>query len=54
MTRAFTATVAIVAIAALVVFDLVVAMPNPYQAPAVFALGSGSAASGGFCGALPK
>ena len=54
MTRTFTATLALVFLAALIGFDLVTSELNPYQAPVAFALGSGSAASGGFCGALPN
>lgn len=54
MTRAFTASLSLAFIAALLVFDLTVAPPNPFQAPAMFALGSGEVASGGFCGALPN
>ncbi|MCR9220842.1 MAG: hypothetical protein NXI21_11495 [Alphaproteobacteria bacterium] len=29
------------------------ATPNPYRAPPLFALGSGQAASGGHCAAVP-
>ncbi|MDO6456085.1 MULTISPECIES: hypothetical protein [Celeribacter] len=53
MTRRFTATLAIVGLFLLVGFDLMSAPPNPYHAPPALALGSGIAASGGFCGALP-
>ena len=53
MTRRFTASLALAMVAALLAFDLGVSPPNPYQAPPVYALGSGQAASGGFCGALP-
>lgn len=54
MTRAFTASLALALLALLVIFDLATSPPNPYQAPAAFALGSGAAAAGGFCAALPK
>lgn len=54
MTRAFTASLAVLGLAAMIVFDLVFAPPNPYRAPAVLAFGSGTAASGGFCAALPN
>ncbi len=54
MTRAFTATLVLLGLAVLILFDLRTVPPNPYQAPAAFALGSGAAASGGFCAALPK
>ncbi|MFV0360364.1 hypothetical protein [Tropicimonas sp.] len=53
MTRRFTASLAIAGLAALLVFDLAHFPPNPYQAPAPIAFGSGAAATGGFCGALP-
>ncbi|MEI4472815.1 hypothetical protein [Frigidibacter sp. MR17.24] len=53
MTRRLTAGIAIAALAVLVGLDLAASPPNPWQAPPAFALGSGQAASGGFCGALP-
>ena len=53
MTRRVTALTAVLGVAVLLGFDLVAAPPNPYQAPPVIALGSGVAAAGGFCGALP-
>lgn len=53
MTRRFTARFAMVLLIALVGADLLSAPPNPYRQPAVFALGSGAASEGGFCGALP-
>ena len=53
MTRRVTATLAVALVAALVAADLLGARPNPYRAPAILALGSGSASAGGFCGALP-
>ncbi|WP_353474429.1 hypothetical protein PVT71_21000 [Salipiger sp. H15] len=54
MTRAVTAALALAFVAALLVFDLATSAPNPYQAPALLAFGSGSVATGGFCGALPN
>lgn len=53
MTRRFTALIAIAGLALIVGLDLAASPPNPYQAPAAFALGSGQVAAGGFCGALP-
>ncbi len=53
MTRSFTASLALAFVTALLDFDLVKNPPNPYQAPAILAFGSGTVASGGFCGALP-
>lgn len=54
MTRQLTAPAALLFLAVLLIFDASVAPPNPYKAPPLFALGSGTVASGGFCGALPK
>lgn len=54
MTRKFTASLAIAFIATLILFDQATAELNPYQAPPAFALGSGLASAGGFCGALPQ
>lgn len=54
MTRKVTAALAIAFLVGLVSFDQATADLNPYKAPAAFALGSGTAASGGFCGALPQ
>ncbi|MBE9638208.1 hypothetical protein [Salipiger mangrovisoli] len=54
MTRTVTAALALAFVAALLVLDLARTPPNPYQAPALLAFGSGAAASGGFCGALPN
>ena len=51
MTRRAVATIACVMLAALLAFDLAAVPPNPYDAPALFALGSGAAPVGGFCGA---
>ena len=53
MTRRFTASLALMGLGLLIGFDLRLSPPNPYLAPSAFALGSGQAASGGFCGALP-
>ncbi len=38
-------------LAAMLALDLRAAPPNPYDAPAALALGSGAAPVGGFCGA---
>ncbi|MCE5975145.1 hypothetical protein LZA78_16850 [Sinirhodobacter sp. WL0062] len=54
MTRRFTATLMAVGVVALLALDLSRTPPNPYQAPPAFAFGSGLAAEGGFCGALPN
>jgi hypothetical protein len=54
MTRRLTATIAMAMLIAVVAADLYITLPNPYQQPAVFALGSGAASVGGFCGALPN
>lgn len=53
MTRRFTAGLAVIATLVLLTLDLMHSPPNPYAAPVALALGSGVAASGGFCGALP-
>ncbi|WP_168199136.1 hypothetical protein [Pseudorhodobacter turbinis] len=53
MTRRFTACLAISGLVALVALDVLASPPNPYRAPPMLAFGSGLAASGGFCGALP-
>ncbi|MBC7139868.1 MAG: hypothetical protein H5U17_14315 [Defluviimonas sp.] len=49
-----TATIAILMVGLLIAFDRASADLNPYKAPPLLALGSGTAASGGFCGALPE
>jgi len=54
MTRRTTAGIAMAVLVFLVGADLISTPPNPYQQPAVFALGSGAASAGGFCGALPE
>ena len=51
MTRRAVAALACLSLAALLAFDLAAAPPNPYDAPALLALGSGAAPVGGFCGA---
>lgn len=53
MTRRFTTLLMALGVAGLLAFDLGTTPPNPYRAPPVLAFGSGLAASGGFCGALP-
>lgn len=53
MTRRFTAAITLSLLGGLLAFDQLTTPPNPWQAPAAFALGSGMATSGGFCGALP-
>lgn len=54
MTRRFTAGAALLLLAALLAFDHATSDLNPYKAPPVLALGSGVAATGGFCGAMPQ
>lgn len=54
MTRRVTAPLAILMIGLLIAFDSATAELNPYKAPPLLALGSGAAASGGFCGAMPE
>ncbi|WP_198144946.1 hypothetical protein [Pseudorhodobacter aquimaris] len=54
MTRRFTASLAIFGLVALIGLDVIASPPNPYRAPPMLAFGSGLAASGGFCGALPE
>ena len=53
MTRRTVALAGMALLVLLVVADIIAAPPNPYKQPAVFALGSGAAGGGGFCGALP-
>ena len=54
MTRRVTAAATMALLAALIGFDLAgSAAPNPYQAPPLLALGSGQAAGGAHCSALP-
>ncbi|ASJ70793.1 hypothetical protein [Granulosicoccus antarcticus] len=54
MTRRVTAVTGLALLFALIVADFIGSPPNPYQQPAIVALGSGAASSGGFCGALPE
>lgn len=54
MTRMTTTGIAMLLLAMLIAFDHATADLSPYQAPPAFALGSGQASSGGFCGALPQ
>lgn len=54
MTRHLVAAVCLAGLAVVVAVDLSAVTPNPYHAPAMLALGSGQAAAGGFCGALPR
>lgn len=51
MTRRTIAAVACAMVAGLIALDLAAVRPNPYDAPALLALGSGAAPVGGFCGA---
>ncbi len=54
-TRRLTAALALGAVVALVAADLLASEPpNPYQAPPLIALGSGLAAGGAHCAALPQ
>lgn len=54
MTRAVTAFVALALLGGLLAFDAATSDLNPYQAPPLIALGSGSAAGGAHCAALPE
>ena len=54
MTRQLTAPLAILMLLTLVGLDVMRTPPNPFAAPSLLALGSGTAAVGGFCGALPE
>jgi len=53
MTRLIIASIAISLIVAFLIIDIMQVVPNPYNAPSMFSLGSGKAAAGGFCGSLP-
>jgi hypothetical protein len=54
MTRRVTMLAVAVIMAALIALDLAAsAPPNPFKAPPLFALGSGQAAGGAHCAALP-
>lgn len=54
MTRFTAAVFGLTVLLVLIIGDFSVFRPNPYQQPAIFALGSGAASAGGFCGALPE
>ena len=54
MTRFTSAVFGLTILIMLIVGDYAVFRPNPYQQPTIFALGSGAASAGGFCGALPE
>lgn len=54
MTRLPVVLVLLGAVSALVILDLVMSAPlDPFSAPPLLALGSGQAASGAHCAALP-
>ena len=54
MTRRVTMLAVVLLIGGLILFDLrVSADPNPFHAPPLLALGSGQAAGGAHCAALP-
>jgi len=53
MTRQIFANTGLAVLLILIVADYIGNPPNPYQQPAIVALGSGATSSGGFCGALP-
>ena len=53
MTRLTTASIALILIGVFLIIDIMQVVPNPYNAPSMFSLGSGEAAAGGFCGSLP-
>ena len=52
MTRLTTASTALILIGVFLIIDITQVVPNPYNAPSMFSLGSGKAAAGGFCGSL--
>lgn len=53
-TRNLTAALALAFLLLVLGIDLISgAVPNPYRAPPLLALGSGQVASGGHCAALP-
>ena len=54
MTRKLTVTITLVMLMGLAMFDLATSTLNPYAAPAAFALGSGQAAAGAHCAAMPE
>ena len=54
LTRRWTATATLALIAAMVLVDLATSAPlDPFRAPPAIALGSGQAAGGAHCAALP-
>lgn len=54
MTRRVTMLAVALMVAGLIAFDLSAsAAPNPFRAPPLLALGSGQAATGAYCAALP-
>ncbi len=53
-TRKITATLALAFLVAVLALDLAAGIrPDPFAAPPILALGSGAAASGAHCSALP-
>ena len=54
MTRGIVIVLLLFSLVGLALLDMKASPPNPYTAPAIVALGSGVAASGGFCGDLPN
>ncbi len=54
MTRRVPANLAMLMLVAMIVADYIASPPNPYQQPAIVALGSGASSAGGFCGSLPE
>ena len=54
MTRHLTAGITLLLLAGLLIFDHGSSDLNPYKAPPLLALGSGTEAVGGFCGAMPQ
>jgi hypothetical protein len=53
MSRRIIALAALALAIGVAALDMTASPPNPYAAPSLIAYGSGQAASGGFCGALP-
>ncbi|MBP0484159.1 hypothetical protein [Sagittula salina] len=54
MTRRFIAALTLALLGGLLAFDIAASDPlNPFRAPPLLALGSGSAASGAHCASLP-
>ncbi len=54
MTRQVPATIAVILVVSLAIADYMVNPANPFQQPAIVALGSGASSAGGFCGSLPE